>query len=133
MTITINNHTFTYGPSAWGGTYFSDGQNVNISTKENPTPEEARIFIEANWGWLLEGKREASFDWKFSDPIGRDALAIGQKVRNSGVIATVIGFHEITGDSILYAEGIGKWLADAEKCERIKDTVCHKNGLVIFD
>ena len=39
MTITINNHTFTYGPSAWGGTYFSDGQNVNISTKENPTPE----------------------------------------------------------------------------------------------
>lgn len=42
---------------------------------------------------------------------------IGQRVINFGINATVVGFHEKTGDPILYAPGIGKWIADPAKTE----------------
>lgn len=44
-------------------------------------------------------------------------FTIGQQVINLGITATVVDFHKITGDPILWAPGTGKWLADAAKCE----------------
>ena len=64
-------------------------------------------------------------------------LYIGQTVRNLGIIAKIVSFHEITGDPILrplWNDGT-KWLADADKCEPLdrKDEVLrHKDGLVHF-
>ena len=57
---------------------------------------------------------------------------IGRQVKNFGVIATVIGFHSITGDLILEAAGIGKWIADPAKCEPAPAPVRYKDGLVIL-
>ncbi len=50
-------------------------------------------------------------------------LHLGQLVRNFGIIAKVVGFHEITGDPILrsrYNDGT-KWLASAANCEPITE------------
>ena len=58
-------------------------------------------------------------------------LRIGQVVSNFGVIAEVVGFHEITGDPILEADGIGKWIADPAKC-RPAGFVMHRDGFVLF-
>lgn len=59
-------------------------------------------------------------------------LRIGQQVINFGEKATVVDFHKITGDPILWAPGIGKWLADAAKFEPIEQPTywIHKDGLV---
>ncbi len=59
-------------------------------------------------------------------------LHIGQQVINFGEKATVVDFHKITGDPILWAPGIGKWIADAAKCEPVKENGywMHKDGLV---
>ena len=59
-------------------------------------------------------------------------LTLGQQVINFGETATVVGFHEKTGDPILYAPGIGKWLAKAAKCEPAMELVAHRDGLVAF-
>lgn len=59
-------------------------------------------------------------------------LTLGQQVINFGETATVVGFHEKTGNPILYAPGIGKWMADPEKCEPVKSLMAHKTGLVVF-
>jgi hypothetical protein len=63
-------------------------------------------------------------------------LRLNQTVRNLGILAKVVGFHEITGDPILcllWNDG-GRWLADAAKCEPVGDetaeTLRHKDGLV---
>jgi hypothetical protein len=63
-------------------------------------------------------------------------LHLNQTVRNLGILAKVVGFHEITGDPILrplWNDG-GRWLADAAKCEPVGDdpaeTLRHKDGLV---
>jgi hypothetical protein len=61
-------------------------------------------------------------------------LQTNQIVRNFGVLAKVVGFHEITGDPILrdlYNKG-GRWLAAADKCEPVEETASyrHKDGLV---
>ncbi len=51
-------------------------------------------------------------------------LHLGQIVRNLGIIAKVIGFHEITGDPILrplWNDGT-RWLADAARCEPMNDS-----------
>lgn len=58
-------------------------------------------------------------------------LQIGQTVINFGVIAKVVGFHEITGAPILEAEGIGKWIADPAKCKPA-GPMCHRDGFVLF-
>lgn len=42
---------------------------------------------------------------------------IGQKVINCGITATVVGYHRVTGDLILEAPEIGRWLADPAKTE----------------
>ena len=59
-------------------------------------------------------------------------LTIGQQVTNFGITATVVDFHKITGDPILWAPGVGKWLADAAKCEPAAKPAYwqHKDGLV---
>ena len=57
-------------------------------------------------------------------------FTLGQQVINFGETATVVGFHEKTGDPILYAPGIGKWIADPGKCEPVKGAVIHRDGLV---
>jgi hypothetical protein len=49
-------------------------------------------------------------------------LTLGRQVINFGETATVVGFHEKTGDPILFAPGGGKWMAKASKCEPTKDT-----------
>ena len=59
-------------------------------------------------------------------------LTLGQQVINFGETATVVGFHEKTGDPILFAPGIGKWMAKASKCEPPKYTFIHRDGLVAF-
>ena len=59
-------------------------------------------------------------------------LTLGQQVINFGETATVVGFHEKTGDPILFAPGIGKWIADPTKCETVKGPAYHKDGLVVF-
>jgi hypothetical protein len=62
-------------------------------------------------------------------------LRIDQTVRNLGVIAKVVGFHETTGDPILrtlWNDGT-RWLADAAKCEPLDEPaegLRHKDGLV---
>lgn len=42
---------------------------------------------------------------------------IGQTVLNLGQKATIIAFHEITGDPILEDQTGMRWLADAAKCK----------------
>ena len=59
-------------------------------------------------------------------------LTLGQQVTNFGVTATVVDFHPVTGDPTLYAPGIGKWLADAAKCESADTALRQKTGLVTF-
>lgn len=62
-------------------------------------------------------------------------LFIGQTVTNFGFTATVIGFHELTGDPILQDIHDGaKWIADPNKCEPAgTPTLQHKAGLVCFE
>ena len=59
-------------------------------------------------------------------------LFLGQTVTNFVFTATVIGFHEITGDPILQDIHDGrKWLADPAKCEPAEETMLkHKSGLI---
>ena len=65
------------------------------------------------------------------------AFPIGATVRNLGLLAKVVGHHEITGDPILrplWNDG-SEWLAKAELCELIPAPaapLCHRDGLVIF-
>lgn len=59
-------------------------------------------------------------------------LTLYQQVINFGETATVIGFHEKTGNPILYAPGIGKWIADPGKCEIAKSAEVHKDRPVVF-
>lgn len=59
-------------------------------------------------------------------------LTLGTTVENFGTIATVVGFHEITGDPILEAPGIGRWMADPAKCSPVPGPMKHRDGLVIF-
>jgi hypothetical protein len=61
-------------------------------------------------------------------------LKLSQIVRNFGVLAKVVGFHEITGDPILrglYNKG-ERWLAAAEKCEPVEEAASyrHVDGLI---
>ena len=64
-------------------------------------------------------------------------LQLNQTVRNLGILAKVVGFHETTGDPILrplWNDGT-RWLADASKCEpldELTETLQHKDGLVSF-
>ncbi len=60
------------------------------------------------------------------------ALTLGQQVINFGQTATVVDFHKITGDPILYAPGTGKWMADAALCEPVKGMAAHRDGLTAF-
>ena len=57
-------------------------------------------------------------------------FTIGQQVTNFGIHATVVGFHPITGDLILEAEGFGRWIADPAKCEPASAPLIHQDGLV---
>ncbi|MCM1232230.1 MAG: hypothetical protein NC489_19070 [Ruminococcus flavefaciens] len=59
-------------------------------------------------------------------------LTIGQQVTNFGITATVVEFHPITGQPVLFAEGIGKWIADPAKCEAAAVPVAYRTGLVVF-
>ena len=66
-------------------------------------------------------------------------LRLGQTVRNFGLTAKVVSFHETTGDPILQAHdircGAERWLADATKCEPLDEAgmpLQHKVGLVCF-
>jgi len=62
-------------------------------------------------------------------------LRLGQTVRNFGLTAKVVGFHETTGDPILQDIRCGRWLADATKCEPLDEAgmpLQHKAGLVCF-
>jgi hypothetical protein len=61
-------------------------------------------------------------------------LHLNQTVRNLGILAKVVGFHETTGDPILrqlWNDG-SRWLADAAKCEPVDETPAevwrHKDG-----
>jgi hypothetical protein len=63
-------------------------------------------------------------------------LYLNQTVRNLGILAKVIGFHEITGDPILcsiWNDGT-KWIANAAMCEPVDEKPAeawrHKDGLV---
>ena len=64
-------------------------------------------------------------------------LHLNQIVRNLGILAKVVAFHEITGDPILrplYNDGT-KWLANAALCEPVEaapNPTQHKSGLVCF-
>jgi hypothetical protein len=66
----------------------------------------------------------------------KNKLHIGQTVRNFGVIAKVVGFHDITGDPIL--RGIWNdgrsWLASEAYCEAVsreeERLMRHKDGLI---
>ena len=57
-------------------------------------------------------------------------LHIGQTVTNFGQKATVVGFHEITGDPILENKAIGRWIAVADKCSPDSTAWMHRDGLV---
>lgn len=65
-------------------------------------------------------------------------LHLNQTVRNLGILAKVVAFHEITGDPILrplWNDG-SRWLADAAKCEPVEthtETLRHKDGLACLD
>jgi len=66
-------------------------------------------------------------------------LHLNQTVRNHGILAKIVGFHEVTGDPILrplWNDGT-KWLASAAMCEPVDinpaEVSQHKNGLVNFD
>lgn len=59
-------------------------------------------------------------------------FTIGQRVTNFGQEATIVSFHAETGDLILQdAEGL-RWIADAAKCEPLKETLRHRDGLIAF-
>ncbi|MDR3349314.1 MAG: hypothetical protein LBO03_06890 [Acidaminococcales bacterium] len=66
-------------------------------------------------------------------------LHLNQTVRNLGVLAKVVGFHQITGDPVLrplWNDGT-RWLADAAKCEAVDEASAeayrHKNGLIALE
>lgn len=46
-------------------------------------------------------------------------FSIGTLVNNFGIIATVVGYHELSGSLILENAEIGRWIADPGKCERV--------------
>ena len=63
-------------------------------------------------------------------------LHLNQTVRNLGILAKVVRFHEITGDPILrplWNDGT-TWLANAAMCEPVDENPAevlrHKDGLV---
>jgi hypothetical protein len=61
---------------------------------------------------------------------------LGQVVRNFGILAKVVGFHEITGEPELrelWNTGGGTWHANPELCEPVgeqREVLRHKDGLV---
>ncbi len=66
-------------------------------------------------------------------------LHLNQTVRNLGVLAKIIGFHEVTGDPILrplWNDGT-KWLASAAMCEPADVNPAkisrHKSGFINLD
>ena len=59
-------------------------------------------------------------------------FTIGQQVENFGITATVVGFQEASGDLIIQAPRIGKWIADPGKCKPVDEPVRYRDGLVIF-
>lgn len=59
-------------------------------------------------------------------------FTVGQQVVNFGIRAVVVGFHPVTGDLILEAPGIGRWIADPEKTEPVQSGWIHKDGLVVI-
>lgn len=66
-------------------------------------------------------------------------LHLNQTVRNLGILAKVVGFHQITGDPLLrplWNDGT-TWLADAAKCEAVDATPStayrHKDGLIALE
>jgi len=59
-------------------------------------------------------------------------FTLGTMVTNFGTTATVVGFHEGTGDLILEAPGIGKWIADPAKCRPVEEVVMHTSGLLVI-
>ena len=64
-----------------------------------------------------------------------NAFPIGATVHNLGLLAKVVGHHEITGDPILrplWNDGT-RWLASAALCEPVGEPAAplmHKDGLV---
>ena len=66
-------------------------------------------------------------------------LQLNQTVRNHGILAKIVGFHEVTGDPILrsFWNDDTKWLASAAMCEPVDinpaEVSRHKNGLVNLD
>lgn len=66
----------------------------------------------------------------------KNQLHLNQTVRNLGILAKIVGFHEMTGDPILrplWNDGT-KWLANAAMCEPADENPAevwqHKDGLV---
>lgn len=66
-------------------------------------------------------------------------LHLNQTVRNLGILAKVVAFHQITGDPILrpiWNDGT-TWFADAAKCEAVDETPAatyrHKDGLIALE
>ena len=65
-------------------------------------------------------------------------LHLGQTVRNLGILAKVVGFHETTSAPILrplWSDGT-RWIADAAKCEPVDCTpvtMTHKDALVCLE
>ena len=61
-----------------------------------------------------------------------NTLTIGTKVRNLGELATVVGFHEVTGDPILQGLDGSRWIAKPDLCEVLTDGWMHRDGLVMM-
>lgn len=65
-------------------------------------------------------------------------LRINQTVRNFGILATITGFHAVTGDPILrplWNDGTS-WIAKAALCEPLEEQhagLIYREGLVCFD
>lgn len=54
-------------------------------------------------------------------------ITIGTFVKNFGILARVIGFHEITGEPILQSLDFGdKWVANPELCKVIPSFYEHE-------
>ncbi|MBR1477364.1 MAG: hypothetical protein IJ608_05315, partial [Lachnospiraceae bacterium] len=59
-----------------------------------------------------------------------NTLTIGTNVTNLVELATVVGFHEVTGDPILQDADGQRWIADADECEAPDKIWMHKDGFV---
>ena len=61
-----------------------------------------------------------------------NTLHLGQKVRNLGELATVVGFHEKTGNPILEGADGSRWIAYSDECEDPEELWKHSEGVVIL-